>query len=172
MQHNLPRNSPSFVLIFILFSILAFTQTSGTEGQSSQPAKSSKSMQASGMEDKLMGMEKTLWEAWKNKDSKPFEQHLTQDATEVNQNGVRERDEVLKNIAAGNCEVRSYTLDQPTVKRIGPDSMLLTYKATQDATCDGQKAPDTVMATSVWVKQKAKWLNSFHQETPATQAKQ
>jgi hypothetical protein len=41
----------------------------------------------------------------------------------------------------------------------------LPYTATQDATCEGTKMPPKVYATSIYVRQKGKWLNTSYQET-------
>jgi hypothetical protein len=45
------------------------------------------------------------------------------------------------------------------------DAVVMTYTATQDATCNGKKQPDKVIATSIWQKKNGKWMSPFHQET-------
>jgi hypothetical protein len=49
--------------------------------------------------------------------------------------------------------------------KYGP--VVMTYAATQDATCEGKKQTGNVFATSIWQKKGGKWLSPFHQETEA-----
>jgi len=45
------------------------------------------------------------------------------------------------------------------------DTVLMTYKASQDGTCGGKKIAPKVIASSIWQKQGGKWVSPFHQET-------
>lgn len=47
------------------------------------------------------------------------------------------------------------------------DTVLMTYTATQDATCSGKKQTGKVIASSLWQKKDGKWVSPFHQETAA-----
>jgi hypothetical protein len=123
----------------------------------------------SAAEQKLIGAEKQLWEAWKNKDAAPFKEYLTDDTVNVTPNGVeRGKEKAIESIAKSPCEVKSYALTDFKVDWVDKDAALLTYKAAEDATCNGQKIPPTVWASSLWVKKGSKWVAPFHQET-ATQ---
>jgi hypothetical protein len=50
---------------------------------------------------------------------------------------------------------------------LNQDVAILTFSATQDATCGGAAEPSPVWASTVFVKRGGKWLAAFHQETPA-----
>ena len=50
--------------------------------------------------------------------------------------------------------------------KLGADVVLLSYTATQDATCEGQKMPPKVYSSSIDVRQKGKWMMTHYQETP------
>jgi hypothetical protein len=43
---------------------------------------------------------------------------------------------------------------------------ILTYKAMQDATCNGKIQAALVWVTSMFVKPGSSWVSNFHQETP------
>lgn len=117
-----------------------------------------------------MSMEKQLWEAWKNKDSKPFEENIADDGVGIGMNGktVSNKSEMLNDIKTSGCDVRSYSFGETHAYSIGKNAVMLVYKADQDATCGGNKIPPSVFASSVWVKQAGKWKNFSHQEAPAT----
>jgi hypothetical protein len=121
-------------------------------------------------EQKLVEMEKSLWEAWKNHDSAPFQKMLSSDSVNVTPAGVASTEQAVKDAASPDCKVNSYSVEYPKAIWIDKDAVLLTYKATQDAVCGGQKPPETVWASSLWVKKGNEWKAAFHQETAAMSA--
>ena len=52
------------------------------------------------------------------------------------------------------------------VRQLADDVAVLSYVATQDASCGGEKLPPKVYATSVYVRHEGKWLSTNYQETP------
>ena len=123
-------------------------------------------MQASQAE--LVALEKRGWEAWKNKDSTAYRAVLSEDAVSNGRSGVATVAQMVSGLE--DCEVRSYAHDESTyrVTNIAPNVALLTFKATQDATCGGTAAPATVWASSLYARRGGEWRNVFYQETPAT----
>ena len=121
----------------------------------------------SATEQNLTQTEKSLWEAWKNHDAEPFRKTATDDALDVSTVGIRNTDQLLKDMGSSACTVTIYSLDTATFKWIDKNSVFMVYRASQDATCDGQKVPPVVWATSLWVKKNGSWKNMFHQETAA-----
>ena len=118
-------------------------------------------------EKKLIENEKKLWQAWQEKKGAPFRDMLTKDTVNVNPMGIeRGAEKSAAEIEKGDCDVKSWEVHDPKVDWLDKNTALVTYHAVQDATCNGQKIPDAVWASSVWVKQKDKWQGAFHQETP------
>jgi hypothetical protein len=115
----------------------------------------------------IIATEKKLWEAWKNKDAKPFRANLSGDSVLVSDSGVADKATVVNSMATMDCEVRSYSLSD--IKVIFPASnvAIITYKGTQDASCGGQTAPAAVWASSTYVRRGNAWMAASHQETPA-----
>src|SRR5207245_16340 len=116
-------SSRIFVSILLLLSVSATAQNPGpskkprTSGQSTKPAaepkpaadaKSSKPERVEDMMGSFQAMEKSYWEAWKNKDAKPFEQQMAPNALIIDNTGVTDKTDVLKGIAG--CEVKGYKL--------------------------------------------------------------
>ncbi len=114
---------------------------------------------------KLSAMETRLWEAWKNKDVKPFNASLAADSVMIGESGIAGKDAIAKEMAAMPCEVKSFALSDWKLATINSGAVLLTYKGAAEGTCAGTAIP-TVWASSVWVNRKGKWYAFSHQETP------
>ena len=115
----------------------------------------------------IIATEKKLWEAWKNKDVKPFKANLSSDSVLVSDSGVSDKASVVQAMAGMDCEVRSYSLSDIKVTFPASNVAIITYKGTQDATCAGQAAPAAIWASSTYVRRGNAWLAASHQETPA-----
>jgi len=114
----------------------------------------------------IISTEKKLWEAWKNKDTKPFKANLSADSIMVSDTGVADKATAIKGLESMACEVKSYELSDIKVMFLNSSAALVTYKSTQDATCGGQQVPAAVWASSAYVMRGGKWLAASHQETP------
>ena len=115
----------------------------------------------------IIATEQKLWNAWKNKDIKPFRANLSADSLQVSDSGVADRATILKAMEGMDCEVRSFSLSDIKVVFLASNVALITYKGTQDATCGGQTIPPAVWASSTYVMRGGRWLAASHQETPA-----
>ena len=115
----------------------------------------------------IQKLETSLWQAWKDHDAKPFEERLTGDAVNVGTSIFRGKANNLKDITSHNCKVSSFSLSGFGYQWLDARSVIVTYVGTQDVVCGGKKAPETVNASSVWVKRGNKWMNALHQESPA-----
>ena len=117
------------------------------------------------LQKQLVDMETALWTAWKNKDAKPFETHLSTDTVLVGGDGVSGKSMIAGGMGA--CNIGSFSLSDWKLTKYGANYALLTYKGTQSGTCGGTAVPGTIWASSLWVKRKGTWQAAFHQETPA-----
>ena len=116
------------------------------------------------LQKKLQTNEMALWNAWKNKDAKPFQTWLAPNAVMVGGEGVGVKADVVKAMASMPCEIKSFTLSDWKMTMINPDTAFLTYKGVADGACAGKPIP-TVWASSTWVNRKGKWMAFSHQET-------
>lgn len=122
------------------------------------------------VKSQLSSIEKDLWTAWKNADPGPFEQYCSDDMVGVGVEGIHAgKQQAIEAITNQPCQVRSFSLSDFQVHEVSDDTVLLTYKANQDATCGGMKVPADVAASSLYVKKGGKWLAFFHQESPLMQ---
>jgi len=115
----------------------------------------------------IIATERKLWEAWKNKDMKPFKANLSADAIMISNSGVADKKTSLSAMEGEGCEVKTYELMDLKVTFLNSSTAILTYKSTQDATCGGEAVPPTVWSSSVYVMRGGRWYAASHQETPA-----
>jgi len=147
--------------LLLLLALPALGQQSGVNAQTATPG--AQGNQAT--DQQLIQKEKNFWEAWKNKNSTPFEQDTATEVPGVSREGLVTTQQMLQDMK--NCEVASYSIEEPRVDWASSDVAVVTYKANQDATCNGKKVPPTVWAQSVWTKKNGKWIAVSHQEVPA-----
>ena len=71
----------------------------------------------------------------------------------------------MADVKSNTCLMKSLDTDAK-LRQLSPDIAILTYMATQDTTCEGQKLPAKVFATSIYLRQGGKWRSTSYQETP------
>jgi hypothetical protein len=123
------------------------------------------------VEAQIVALEKSAFEAWKNKDRKFFEDHMSEAGQYLDLNGVGGKAQYVKAIIDNNCTVSSYSLDNSKVTMLSKDVALLTYRYAHNAVCGGSPEASPLWASTVYVNRGGKWLIAFHQEIPAAQAK-
>jgi len=123
------------------------------------------------VEAQIVALEKSAFEAWKNKDRKFFEVHMSEAGQYLDLNGVGGKAEYVKAIIDNNCTVSSYSLDNTKVTMLSKDVALLTYRYAHDVVCGGKPEASPLWASTMYVKRGGSWLIAFHQEVPAAQAK-
>ncbi len=146
------RRIPSTVLgLALLFSgVQMYAQTNATT------------------EKALETKEQAGWQGWKDHTSKPIEAMTPEQVINIADGTVvKGRDQVLHQMASSGCDVNSYSLSDYSFLWLDKDTVLMTYTATQDATCSGKKQAGKVIATSLWQRKGGKWVSPFHQETDA-----
>src|SRR5436305_11125666 len=160
------RYLPLAAILVMAFATLCVAQPQATASPSpATTAKPKPRMNKAQILKKLSANETALWNAWKNKDAKPFQMWLSADGVMISDQGVGTKGDVVKMMPAMPCEVKSFTLTDWKLSMVDADAAVITYKGAADGTCAGQTIP-TVWASSVWVNRKGKWTAFSHQETP------
>ena len=135
--------------------------------QAGKPAAKTSSPEAAA----IIAQEKAVLDALVKKDIAAFNKQLGSDFVYLDPAGavrweLSKSAEILK-----GCTTKSISMQNPEVTPVGSDLLVLTYKASADETCNGQKAPPSVLAMSVWQKRGGKWVTVAHSETPPATAK-
>ena len=118
-------------------------------------------------ETEIIALEKAGWEAWKNKDAAFFSANSIDEVMWINSEGVSDRAQFTKDLSS--CEIKSFSLANFKLVMLDKDAVVLTFTATQDGVCNGQKIPSQVRASSTYVKRGGRWLEAMYMETPMTQ---
>ena len=158
------RHLPLAAILIMAFASFCFAQPQATASPS-PAAKPKPRMSKAALLKKLSANETALWNAWKNKDAKPFQNWLSADSVMIGEEGVGAKADIVKMMASMPCEVKSFTLSDWKLSMVDADAALLTYKGVANGTCGGQPIP-TTWASSLWVNRKGKWMAFSHQETP------
>src|ERR1044071_1830516 len=137
------------LVIFLTFFLTSFAYAQ-TPTPSPSPAPKP-AMSRAQSQRAIIATERKLWEGWKNKDFKPFRANLSADSILISDQGVADKTTAMKDLESMACEVKSYELSDIKVLFLNSSAAIMTYKATQDATCGGQQAPAAVWASSAYV---------------------
>ena len=119
----------------------------------------------------LIEMEQRSWEAWKNRDSKFFEDFLSPDHVEVGFSGTADKTAVVKTVASPSCIVNSYSVANFRVTVFSPTTAVVTYRAEQDTVCSKTRVPSPVWVSSLYVRRNGRWFNALYQQTQAAGAR-
>ena len=146
---------------FVLYCIAFATITPFCFGQAS-PAKRAN---AAANDSTITNLEKSAWEAFKNKQTEAFKALLSKDFYAVYSDGIKTLDAEVADMA--KTDLRDYSFADVKVVSPHPKVAVITYKATQHATSGGKDMSGTYNTGSVWVQQGGKWLAVFHTEAKA-----
>ena len=157
------KRLPLVIVLTLFLTSFAYAQEA-TPSPSPAPKPAMSKAQSQRM---IIATEKKLWEAWKNKDVKPFKANLTADSVLISDSGVSTKAAIVNQMGNSGCEVKSYELSDIKVIFVNSSTAIITYKSTEDATCGGEAVPPAVWSSSVYVMRGGKWLAASHQETTA-----
>jgi ketosteroid isomerase-like protein len=114
----------------------------------------------------LMQIEQKAHEAWKNKDSKFFEEFLTDNFVSYQRGVRRDRSAELKMIAGHDCEIEDLKVDEPRVTTVTPDVAVLTTRTSASGKCGGMDIPSQMTSSTIYVRTGGEWKAAFHGSTP------
>jgi uncharacterized protein DUF4440 len=110
----------------------------------------------------LVALEKSAYAAWKSKDAKFWDTFLSDKFVGWGTSGKLDKVSAKKEYAGADCEIKSYALSEERVNPRGKQAALITYMATVDGTCGGQKIPANSWVAGVYVRDAGQWKAIFH----------
>ena len=137
-------------------------QQAGNEQKQTRPAG------RNALTDTLLPMEKAIWEAWKDHDAKRLDGLTATKMQFINIFGIHlaTKAEALKNWSGQGCDVMTIDLTDAAATMSSPTVGLLTFHASADGTCFGQKV-GPVWGSSIYVKDGDTWKWTFGINLPA-----
>jgi Domain of unknown function (DUF4440) len=119
------------------------------------------------MQDSLLvSRERALWDALKARDTTSFGRLMGGNVVDIDASGVRRTSPATTARYVLGCQTTSYVLSEPRVVR-SATTATITYTATVEATCWGQKAPSPLYVMTVYEHEADAWVPVAHSETPA-----
>jgi hypothetical protein len=116
----------------------------------------------------LVRTETGFFEAWKTKNQAYFRDHIPENGIFWNEIGTFSRDQQLadQQTSAKACIVEGYGLSDFGALPVAAGTYLLTYKAEQYATCDGEKIPVHLNGSSIYIFKAGRWQAIYRAQVP------
>jgi len=108
----------------------------------------------------IITKEKAAWQAFKDKKADEFKKLVSADLVTVYADGMHSMQEELDIMA--KTDMKSFSLSDFNVTLAGPDTAMITYKATVQSTSAGKDSSGTYNAGSVWRMTNGQWQAIFH----------
>ncbi|HME38590.1 MAG TPA: nuclear transport factor 2 family protein [Steroidobacteraceae bacterium] len=118
--------------------------------------------------DAMLAVEKAVWEAWRAHDAKKIADLTARDISFINIFGtyLATKADALKNWSGAGCDAKSVGVTDAAGTMLSPTVGILTFKATADGTCYGQKI-GPIWGSSIYVKDGDAWKWTFGINVPA-----
>ena len=118
--------------------------------------------------DAILAVERLVWEAWREHDAKKIAGLTVRNISFINIFGTHlaTKADALKNWSGAGCDVKSVSLTDAAATMLSPTVGILTFNATADGTCFGQKV-GPIWGSSVYVKHGDAWKWAFGINVPA-----
>jgi hypothetical protein len=112
--------------------------------------------------DAIITKEKAAWQAFKDKKADAFKKLISADLVAVYPDGVNDFQKEMDSMT--KTDMKSFDLTDFNVTFPAPDTAMITYKATVEATQEGKAMGGTFYCGSVWHMKNGKWMGVFHSE--------
>jgi hypothetical protein len=149
---------------FILCCFSLFIAASicfGQENPSPSPSPTPfKRVRSATKEATIVKLEKSITDAYKNKQEKLFKGHLAPEFSSVDAEGVKDADAEVSDMQ--KTDLSNYSFADMKVALLSPKMAVATYKVTTQSTSSGRDTSGTYYAATVWNKRGAKWLAVLH----------
>jgi hypothetical protein len=118
--------------------------------------------------DTMLAVERNVWEAWRAHDAKKLADLTARDISFINIFGVclATKADAMQDWSGTHCDVKSISLTNAAGTMLSPMVGILTFKASADGTCYGQKV-GPVWGSSVYVTYGDVWKWTFGINSPA-----
>ena len=130
--------------------------------------KQTKPTDQDGPTDALLLREKALWDAWKDHDARRMAALTATNMQFINIFGIHlaTKAAALKNWSGEGCDVKTVDLTDAAATMLSPGVGILTFHASADGTCFGQKV-GPIWGSSIYVKDGDRWQWNFGINLPA-----
>ncbi len=158
-------NTPRVTCALFAVSFLVFV-ASGRSLAQSTTSTVTPGPDSAAQDSVLVQRERAMWDGLKTRDTTAVARLVGGGLVDIDASGIRRTSPAITTHYVLGCRMTSYALTDMTVTHIGATATV-SYKATVDATCWGQKAPSPLYVMTVYSRDGDVWLPVAHSETPA-----
>jgi hypothetical protein len=144
---------------FVVAASICFGQESPSPSPSSSPTPF-KTIRSATKEATITKLEKSVTDAFKNKQAKVFRDYLAPEFSAVDAEGVKDADAEIADME--KTDLSNYSFADMKVALLSPKIAVATYKVTTQSTLSGRDTSGTYYAATVWNKRGGKWLAVLH----------
>jgi hypothetical protein len=142
-------------------SVVAASLCFGQESPSPSPSATPfKTLRSATKEATIVKLEKSITDAYKNKQAKSFREYLAPEFSVVDAEGVKDADAEVAEMQ--KTDLSNYSFADMKVALLSPKMAVATYKVTTQSTSSGRDTSGTYYAATVWNKRGGKWLAVLH----------
>jgi hypothetical protein len=139
----------------------AASPASNTTASANTNTNSNANANASGTGDlntTLAFVEKSLWQAWKDRQSGPLEDALAPEFVFINMDGkvIATKADVVREWTTPGCDVKSISIDSPQAVQVTENVALLMFKGNATGTCEGTPLKP-VLGTTIFRREGVSW---------------
>ena len=135
----------------------------GQESPSPSPSPSPtpyKTIRSATKEAIIVKLEKSVTDAFKNKQAKSFRDYLAPEFSAIDAEGIKDADAEIADMQ--KTDLREYSFSDMKVALPSPKMAVATYKVTTKSTSSGRDTSGTYYAGTVWNRRDGKWLAVLH----------
>lgn len=171
MKHHLFRAEKTPLICVAILAQLAFLlglTIAQTPSNKTTLQSDTRTGVQTGVQLELVRTETGFFEAWKTKDQSYFRDHMSENGVVWGENGTFSRDEQLaeQQASAKTCNVEGYGLSDFGALPLAAGAYLLTYKAEQYATCNGERLQVHINGSSIYVLKAGRWQAIYRAQVP------
>jgi hypothetical protein len=144
---------------FVVAASICFGQESPSPSPSSSPTPF-KTIRSATKEATITKLEKSVNDAFKNKQAKAFRDYLAPEFSAVDAEGIKDADAEIADME--KTDLSNYSFADMKVALLSPKMAVATYKITTQSTSSGRDTSGTYYAATVWNKRGGKWLAVLH----------
>ena len=119
-----------------------------------------KTLRSATKEATIAKLEKSITDAFKNKQAKAFKDYLAPEFSAIDAEGVKDADAEIEDMK--KTDLSNYSFADMKVTLLSPKMAIATYKVTTQSTSSGRDTSGTYYAATVWNKRGGKWLAVLH----------
>jgi hypothetical protein len=157
-----------FLTSIALLICLAMSFSMAQNHTSKEARNDNQTSSPASVQQELVQIETGFFEAWRTRDQAYFREHMVENGVFWGEDGVISRDAQLASwqASAKNCTMQGFGLSEFGALPLVSGAYLLTYKAEQYASCNGEKLPVHMNGSSIYILKAGRWEAIYRAMVP------